>query len=89
MGTALQGSRLSGEGLVKRIEEIRILKQLARLHRSITDEMPVGITQERIFLDLVPDTHGEFLYCADFQADHYFTFEIEDFRHFIERGVSA
>lgn len=89
MGSPLQGSRLSSQGLVERIEEIRILKQLARLHRSITEEMPVGVTQQRIFVDLVPDTHGEFLYCADFQADHYFTFELEDFRHFIERGVSA
>lgn len=89
MGAALQGSRLSGEGLVERIEQIRIFEQLARLHRSISDEMPVGITQERIFVDLVPDTHGEFLYCADFQANHYFTLELEDFRHFIERGVSA
>lgn len=89
MGSPLQGSRLSSQGLIERIEEIRILKQFTRLHRSIADEMPIGITQERIFLDLVPDTHGEFLYCADFQADYYFTFELEDFRHFIERGVSA
>jgi hypothetical protein len=51
--------------------------------------MPIGITKKRIFLDLIPDTHGEFLYCTDFQADYYFTFELEDFRHFIERGVSA
>jgi hypothetical protein len=29
------------------------------------------------------------LYCTDFQANHYFTLELEDFRHFIERGVSA
>ena len=89
MGSPLQGSRLSGEGLVERIEEIRVFEQFARFHRSIAEEMPVGITQERIFLDLVPDTYGEFLYCADFQADHYFTLELEDFRHFIERGVSA
>ena len=89
MGSPLQGSRLSSQGLVERIEQIRILKQFARLHRPIADEMPVGITQERIFLDLVPDAHGELLYCADFQADHYFTFELEDFRNFIERGVSA
>lgn len=89
MGEALQGSRLSSEGLVERVEEIRVFEQLARLHRPIADEMPIGITQERIFVDLVPDAHGELLYCADFQADHYFTFELEDFRHFIERGVSA
>ena len=89
MGSPFQGSRLSGEGLVERIEEIRVFEQLARFHRSISDEMPVGVTQERIFVDLVPDTHGEFLYCTDFQANHYFTFELQDFRHFIERGVSA
>lgn len=89
MGSPLQGSRLSGEVLIERIEEIRVFEQLARLHRSIPEEMPVGITQERIFVDLVPDAHGELLYCADFQADHYFTFELEDFRNFIERGVSA
>lgn len=89
MGSPLQGSRLSSQGLVERIEEIRILKQFTRLHRSITEEMPIGITQELIFLDLIPDTHGEFLYRADFQADYYFTLELEDFRHFIERGVSA
>jgi len=89
MGSPLQGSRLSSQGLIERVEEIRILKQFTGLHRSIADEMPVGITQERIFLDLVPDTHGEFLYRADFQANHYFTLELEDFRHFIERGVSA
>jgi len=89
MGSPLQGSRLSGEVLIERIEEIRVFEQLARFHRSIADEMPVGVTQQRIFVDLIPDTHGELLYCADFQADHYFTFELEDFRHFIERGVSA
>lgn len=89
MGSPLQGSRLSGEGLVERIEEIRVFEQLARLHWPIAEEMTVGITQERIFVDLVPDTHGEFLYCTDFQANHYFTLELEDFRHFIERGVSA
>jgi len=89
MGSPLQGSRLSCQGLVERIEEIRVFEQFARFHRSIAEEMTVGITQERIFLDLVPDTHGEFLYCADFQANHYFTLELEDFRHFIERGVSA
>lgn len=89
MGSPLQGSRLSGEGLVERIEEIRVFEQLARFHRSIADEMPIGITQERIFLDLVPDAHGELLYCTDFQANHYFTLELEDFRHFIERGVCA
>lgn len=89
MGSPFQGSRLSSQGLVERVEEIRILKQFTRLHRSISDEMPVGVTQERIFVDLVPDTHGEFLYCTDFQANHYFTFELQDFRHFIERGVSA
>ena len=89
MGSPLQGSRLSGEVLIERIEEIRVFEQLARLHRSIPEEMPIGITQERIFLDLVPDANGELLYCADFQADHYFTIELEDFRHFIERGVSA
>lgn len=89
MGSPLQGSRLSGEGLVERIEEIRVFEQLARLHWPIAEEMTVGITQERIFVDLIPDTHGEFLYCADFQANHYFTLELEDFRHFIERGVSA
>lgn len=89
MGAALQGSRLSCQGLVEWIEQIRVFEQLARLHRPIAEKMTVGITQERIFVDLVPDTHGEFLYCADFQADHYFAFELEDFRHFIERGVSA
>lgn len=89
MGSPLQGSRLSGQSLVERIEEIRVFEQLARFHRSISDEMPIGITKKRIFLDLIPDTHGEFLYCTDFQADYYFTFELEDFRHFIERGVSA
>lgn len=89
MGETLQGSRLSGEGLVERIEQIRVFEQLARLHRPIADEMTVGITQERIFVDLVPDTHGEFLYCADFQANHYFTFELECGGHFIERGVCA
>ncbi len=78
MGSPLQGSRLSSQGLIERVEEIRILKQFARLHWSIAEEMTVGITQERIFLDLVPDTHGEFLYCADFQANHYFTLELED-----------
>ena len=51
--------------------------------------MPVGITQERIFLNLVPDAYGELLYCADFQANHYFTFELECGGHFVERGVSA
>lgn len=89
MGSPLQGSRLSSQGLIERIEEIRVFEQLARLHRSIPEEMPIGITQERIFLNLVPYAHGELLYCADFQANHYFTFELEDFRHFIERGVSA
>lgn len=89
MGSPLQGSRLSSQGLVERIEEIRVFEQFTRLHRSIADEMPIGITQERIFLDLVPDAYGKFLYCADFQTYHYFTFELEDFRHFIERGVSA
>jgi hypothetical protein len=89
MGSPLQGSRLSSKGLVERIEQIRVFEQFTRFHRPIAEEMPVGITQERIFLYLVPDTHGELLYCADFQADHYFTFELEDFRHFIERGVCA
>jgi len=89
MGSPFQGSRLSGEGLVERIEEIRVFEQFARFHRPIAEKMPIGITQERIFLDLVPDAHGELLYCTDFQANHYFTFELEDFRHFIERGVSA
>lgn len=89
MGSPLQGSRLSGQVLVERIEEIRVFEQFARFHRPIAEEMPIGITQERIFVDLVPDAHGELLYCADFQADHYFTLELEDFRHFIERSVSA
>ena len=89
MGSPFQGSRLSCQGLVERIEEIRVFEQLARLHRPIAEEMTVGVTQERIFVDLVPDAHGEFLYCADFQADHYFAFELEDFRNFIERSVSA
>ena len=89
MGSPLQGSRLSSQGLVERVEKIRVFEQFARLHRSIADEMPIGITQERIFLDLVPDAYGELLYCTDFQADHYFAFELEDFRNFIERSVSA
>jgi hypothetical protein len=89
MGSALQGARLSGQGLVERIEQIRVFEQFARLHRPIADEVPIGITQERIFLDLVPDANGEFLDGADFQADHYFTFELEDFRDLVERGISA
>lgn len=89
MGSPLQGSRLSSQGLIERIEEIRVFEQLARFHGSIADEMPIGITQERIFLDLVPYAHSELLYRADFQANHYFTLDLEDFRHFIERGVCA